>query len=83
MNATRINHTDCSHDSTARGRAWCRDNRRNVVRAAQAAYMTLWTVQTPSHDDYDTYYALVDDVRYCLGGTLREAYELVENGPVL
>jgi hypothetical protein len=79
---TRSDHTDCSHDATPKGRAWCRNMRNQAIKKAQQAYTALWTVETPDQGAYDEYYALVDDVAYRLGVEVREAYTIVEDGPV-
>lgn len=83
MNTTRIDHTGCSHDRTPRGRAWCREMRRDAIMKAQAAYAALWTVEEQAGETYDEYYALVDDVRFRIGCSLTEAYAIVEKGPVV
>lgn len=79
----RIDHTDCTHDRTPKGRAYCRNMRRDAIMRAQAAYADLWAVQAGSPEKHDEYYALVDDVRFRLGVTLSEAYDVVERGPVI
>lgn len=83
MNTTRIAHTNCTHDSTPRGRAWCRGVRKDAIRRAQAAYTALWAVQAPAGEAYDEYHALVSDVAFQLEITTDAAYEIVENGPVV
>jgi hypothetical protein len=83
MNTTRIDHTNCSHDRNARGRAWCRETRRDAIKRAQAAYGALWTLETPAGEMYDEYHALVEDVIFRLGVDRAEAYDIVENGPVV
>ena len=78
------NHADHNHPATPAGRRDCRARTTKAIRTAQQAYMGLWAgVEAPSRDTYDTYYALVADVEFVVGCTLREAYELVENGPCL
>jgi hypothetical protein len=79
----RIDHTNCSHDRNAKGRAWCREMRRDAIKTAQEAYAKLWTLDGQAGETYDEYYAFVDDVRFRLGVTLTEAYAIVENGPII
>ncbi len=82
-NTARINHTDCSHDATPRGRAWCRKMRTDAIKTAQAAYLDLCTRDENTAAAFDNYYALVHDVSFRLGVELRDAYEIVENGPLV
>lgn len=79
----RIDYTLCTHSRTAKGRAWCRDNRKDAVRKAQQAYDGLCKVDTPAYGEYNEYYALVDHVAYVMGIDLTAAYDVVENGPVV
>lgn len=80
---TRIDHTGCSHSATPKGRAYCRNLRREAIKAAQAQYNVVASVDQAERDQYDEYYALVENVAYHCGVELRQAYEIVENGPVL
>lgn len=83
MTKNRIDHTGCSHDRTPKGRAYCREMRRDAIKRAQEAYMALWTVGTPAGEAYDEYHALVEDVIFRLGVERAEAYEIVEHGPIV
>lgn len=51
------------------------------IAEAQAAYMKTQMEHTP--ENWDTYEALVLDVASVLQIDVREAYEIVENGPVV
>lgn len=78
---TRIDHTNCSHDRTAKGRAWCRNERNRALVNAQAAF--LKASETNDIEAIIEYRATVDQFAYVSGISLDEAYNQVENGPVL
>jgi len=76
------NHAEHNHPATPAGRRECRNRTNKAIKVAQTAYLGLWAgTDAPSRETYDTYYALVDDVRHVIGCTLAEAYDIVENGP--
>lgn len=84
-NTTRFSHTDCTHAATPAGRRYCRDSRRDQIRDAQKRYSDL--ADMPRTDDeifaLREYEATVDLFSMRWGMALRDAYELIENGPVI
>jgi hypothetical protein len=54
---------------------------RRAVASAQAAYQVR--EDNPCYETREEYKALVDQAAMVLGVSLDEAYELVENGPVV
>lgn len=78
---TRFDHTNCTHPATPKGRAWCREARRSDIRKAQAAHSLAWdTNATPEIREYE---ATVDLFAMRWGMDLHDAYDLIENGPVV
>jgi hypothetical protein len=77
----RMDHTDCLHPSTAAGRRYCREDRKMAIKGLQAAY----TEMEESDDDNlrREYEARVDIFSVNWGMPLADAYNLIENGPVV
>lgn len=78
---TRIDHTDCSHDSTPKARAWCRADRVRRIKECQTRYLEV--AADPNFSGQSEYEAMIDLLAGFLGMELRATYDLVENGPVL
>lgn len=57
------------------------DSRKDQIRKAQQAYSQADL--TGDSSDWDTYYALVQQVAWSHGIDLAQAYVLVEEGPVI
>ena len=83
---TRIDHTNCRQVRTPKARAACRADRaaggrgRNLrIWALQAAYMHAEAGNMP----YADYEAMVDLFAGEFGIKLQDAFELIENGPVI
>lgn len=76
-----MTHTACTHDATPAARRRCRARRRSDLIAAQAAFQTAWDVNdTHAIREYE---AMVDTFAYVWNMDLADAYELIENGPVV
>lgn len=75
----RMDHTDCSHEATTRARTSCRTGRRDVLRAAQRGFMDA-DIEAIT---WDAYRELVCTVALRFNIEVRDAYELIENGPVV
>lgn len=78
---TRLDHTNCGHAITPAARKTCRTWRTDRIRQAQKAYMEM-------SDSGDVtlirnYQAMVDLFAAQAGMDLRDAYTLIENGPVI
>lgn len=76
-----MTHTDCTHETTPAARRRCRAARRSDVMAAQAAYRVACDVNE-THEIRE-YEATVDLFAGRWGMPLADAYELIENGPVV
>lgn len=76
---SRIDHTNCSHEATSKARQVCRDRRREALREAQQMYLDCDLTGT----GWDNYYATVEMFAGLIGVALDEAYDIVENGPVV
>lgn len=81
---TRIDHTNCRHVRTPKARAACRADlaaggRNARIAELQRAYMKAEEAGMP----YAEYEAMVDIFAMDFGMNLQDAYELIENGPVL
>lgn len=77
----RMDHTDCPHDATPKGRAWCRKDRLDRIAKLQREYMVM-------SDSGDValireYEAGVDLFAMRYGMDLHDAYDLIERGPVI
>jgi hypothetical protein len=81
MTTTRVDHTNCSHTRNAKGRAWCRANRRNKIREAQKMYDAVQL--DPNFAGQSEYEATVDLFAMDYGMDLRDAYDLIERGPII
>jgi hypothetical protein len=81
MNTTRIDHTDCTHEATPKGRAWCRADRKRRIADCQARYLAV--EDEPNFEGQREYEATVELLAGYLGVELHEAYQIVENGPVV
>jgi len=77
----RMDHTNCTHDATAAGRRYCRADRKMAIKCLQAAYMAA-AVGNDS-ELIREYEARVEIFSTNWGIELREAYKIVENGPIL
>lgn len=81
MNTTRFDHTTCLHPATAAGRRYCRADRKMAIKGLQAAYMEMEiSDDTELRREYE---ARVDIFSQNWGIALRDAYNLIENGPVV
>jgi hypothetical protein len=80
-NTTRFDHTNCSHEATAKSRAKCRARRRTDLMEAQAAFQKAWDVNETF--EIREYEAIVDTFAYRWNMDLADAYDLIEKGPVV
>jgi hypothetical protein len=81
MNTTRFDHTNCLHPSTPAGRRFCRLDLKMAIKGLQVAYLEM-----EASDDAEVrreYEARVDIFSQNWGMPLRDAYNLIENGPVV
>lgn len=77
----RMDHTNCSHPTTAAARKRCRSRRTADIREAQAGFKTAWDVNE-THEIRE-YEALVDMFAFRWNMDLADAYDLIEKGPVV
>jgi hypothetical protein len=75
----RMDHTGCTHAATPAARKVCRADRRNQVKNLQRAYMDV-DAGTFAIAEYE---AMVDLFSMRWGMDLRDAYQLIEEGPVV
>jgi len=78
---TRLDHTNCGHALTPAARKRCRDWRNDRIRAAQKAFMAA-AEDNDSHLIRE-YEAMVDLFAGQVGMDLHDAFDLIENGPVI
>ncbi|MET0416571.1 MAG: hypothetical protein ABW022_11190 [Actinoplanes sp.] len=74
------NHTDCLHPRTPAGRKSCRTRRTQALRDAQAAYGPT-QMDDATTETWDVYEGLVITYSMLVGIDIRDAYNVVENGP--
>lgn len=80
-NTTRLSHTDCPHGSTPADRRACRNSRNAQIKAAQRMYMEV--AEDPNLAGQREYEATVDLFAMRWRMDLADAYQLIENGPVV
>jgi hypothetical protein len=80
----RIDHTNCRHVRTPKARAACRADlaaggRNRRIAELQRAYMQADAAELP----WAEYEAMVDIFSMDFGIKFQDAFELIENGPVI
>ena len=81
MTTTRFDHTACRHTATPAGRKACRARRTADIREAQDLFKKAWdTNATPEIREYE---ATVDTFAFRWNMTMADAFDLIENGPVV
>lgn len=78
---TRFDHTNCRHDATPAARGRCRAARRADIMKAQAAFRLAF--DTNASPEIREYEATVDNFAYRWNMTMADAFDLIENGPVV
>lgn len=78
---TRIDHTNCLHPRGAFERKHCRADRQAAIKACQVRYMEV--ADDLNFAGQREYEAMVELLSYRLGVDLLDAYQIVENGPVM
>lgn len=77
----QMDHTTCLHPSTPTGRRYCRADRKMAIKGLQAAYMEM--AQSDDDNLRREYEARVDIFSQNWAMPLADAYQLIENGPVV
>lgn len=76
-----MTHATCNHEATPAARRRCRAARRADIMAAQAAYQKACdSNEIPEIREYE---AMVDIFAYRWSMDLADAYNLIEQGPIV
>lgn len=79
----RMDHTNCTHEATPKGRAWCRNAYRAAIKGLQAEYMAVASIDQADAQAIREYEAGVDLFSGRWGIDFHEAFNIIENGPVI